>query len=233
MGKVLITGANRGLGKALLDTFLDAGWTVFATARNPDALRNDAQATPVALDLSDYESVRQCAKMILATESTLDLIIHNAGYNPKDSTDDEYFRSTFRLEHFSGENVAHSLHINALAPVELTSLLLRALAADGVVVNVSSWLGSIGEKSMPGHYGYAGSKALLNMLTKGMALEFAESGRAAVALNPGWMATSMGGENASSTPEDVARRILSLYTRGALHQNNGRFLNSDGSEHPW
>lgn len=206
---------------------------VFATARNPDALRNNARVMPVALDLSDYESVAQCAKVILDTGATLDLIIHNAGYNPKDSKDDEYFRSTFRLEHFSGRNVADSLHINALAPVELTAHLLPALAADGVVVNISSWLGSIGEKSMPGHYGYAGSKALLNMLTKGMALEFAESGRAVVALNPGWMATSMGGDNATSTPTDVAGRILSLYTRGVFHENNGRFLKSDGSEHPW
>jgi NAD(P)-dependent dehydrogenase (short-subunit alcohol dehydrogenase family) len=161
------------------------------------------------------------------------LVINNAGYNPKDSADKEYFMSTFKIERFSGDNVAKSLHINALAPTELTSQLLPYLADDAAVLNISSWLGSIGAKTRGGHYAYAGSKALLNMFTKAMALEFAEGKRVAVALNPGWMRTDMGGARGQNLPEDVAQRILELYETRALHDANGAFLNIDGSHHAW
>ena len=233
MKNVLITGANRGLGKSMLSCFESAGWHVFATARDIDSLPARDQITRLTLDLADYQSVRAMAETVCASGQTIDVVINNAGYNPKDSADKDYFMSTFKIERFSGENIAKSLHINALAPTELTSKLLPCLADDAVVLNISSWLGSIGAKTGGGHYAYAGSKALLNMFTKAMALEFAEGGRAAVALNPGWMRTDMGGARAKNTPEDVARAILDLYEAGTLRENNGAFLNIDGSHHEW
>ena len=121
---------------------------------------------------------------------------------------------------------------------------MRAL--DAVVFNVSSSLGSIGGKTSGGHYGYAGSKAFLNMFTRAMALEFAAGAeregavdapdaprRSAVAFNPGWMRTDMGGARADTAPEDVAARILALHESGTLAGANGRFLNADGTEHEW
>ena len=71
------------------------------------------------------------------------------------------------------------------------------------------------------------------MFTKAMALEFAEGNRGAVALNTGWMRTDMGGARAKNTPEDVARAVLDLYEAGTLSENNGMFLNIDGSHHKW
>ena len=63
-------------------------------------------------------------------------------------------------------------------------------------------------KNVQGHYGYSGSKALMNMMMKGLSMEFAkdsEINRSGVALNPGWMKTAMGGSNAERTPEEVAQ----------------------------
>ena len=71
------------------------------------------------------------------------------------------------------------------------------------------------------------------MFTKAMALEFSDGKRTAVALNPGWMRTDMGGARAKNTPEDVAQFILDLYETGTLHNHNGAFLNIDGSHHEW
>ena len=233
MNTVLITGANRGLGLSLRQSFEAAGWFVFATARTITSVAESATVTPLALDLTSSESIRELAAAVQSSGRTVNLLINNAGNNPKDSKDRDFFLSTFRIEHFSGENVSKSLQINALAPTELTSRLLPALAEDAVVLNVSSWLGSIGAKTSGGHYGYAGSKALLNMFTRAMALEFAEGSRAAVAFNPGWMKTDMGGEKAKFTPEEVSDSILRLYDAGEFHRNNGAFLNTDGSTHPW
>ena len=113
--------------------------------------------------------------------------------------------------------------INVLHPMELTGRLFPILAPDAVVIAVSSWLGSIGAKTVPGHYGYTGSKTLMNMMMKGMSLEFAKAAtkdgtdeskkRVAVALNPGWMKTDMGGSNADISSDEVASRVLSMSTK--------------------
>lgn len=186
-----------------------------------------------ALDLADYNSIESFANFVKQSNRTVDFVINNAGYKPKDSNDSNYFQSTFKIEHFSGKNIAESLHINALAPLELTSKLLTSLSDEAVIVNISSWLGSITEKKNPGHYAYAGSKALLNMFTKALSLELAGSDRCTVALNPGWMKTDMGGEKANKTPEDVGELILKMYMDNIFHNSNGKFLNTDGTQHLW
>ena len=231
---VLVTGANRGLGAAIAAVFHDAGWHVMGTARDPGTLAKANVDSAYALDLSDIGSLEALVSAIKGTDRRIDLLINNAGFNPKDKTGDPtYFRSTFAIEEFSATNVAESMWINALMPTQLVSSLLPSLADDAVVLNISSWLGSIGNKDMGGHYGYAGSKALLNMMTRGIALEWERTARAAVALNPGWMQTDMGGSKATRTPQDTAADILGLYQAGALKRANGCFINTDGSQHAW
>ncbi len=231
MKTVLITGGNRGLGAALVTAFQAAGWSVAATTRQGGAIEG---AATYALDLSDAASVASCAHALATDGRTLDLVIHNAGFNPKDrKTPDGYFQSTFTISQFSGAHVAESLWINAVMPMELTARLLPILAPKATVLGISSWLGSIGGKTGGGHYGYAGSKALLNMFLRGLALEFGDTGRSAVALNPGWMQTDMGGGRADLSPDEVATRIVTLAETGLLARSNGAFINSDGSPHPW
>ena len=236
MKTVIITGANRGLGAALVQGFANADLHVIGTARQPSSLEK-SNCDAHALDLAEAESVAAFADAVARKGDPVDLLIHNAGFNPKDRKDDPgYFQSTFSIKTFSAGNVAETLWINALMPMELTSRLLPSLAKDAVVLSISSWLGSIGGKTSGGHYGYAGSKALLNMFTRALALEFAgdeAANRAAVALNPGWMRTDMGGQNAETTPEDVAEQVLVMWSDGALHRANGEFLNSDGTRHAW
>lgn len=52
-------------------------------------------------------------------------------------------------------------------------------------------------------------------------------------LNPGWMRTDMGGSNAERTPTEVAQAVYALWRDGKLSAANGKFLNTDGSIHPW
>jgi NAD(P)-dependent dehydrogenase (short-subunit alcohol dehydrogenase family) len=191
---VLITGGNRGLGKSLVDCFLRAGWKVLATARSVESLPQpdvvDGKLQGYRLDLSQPDDINTLVSDLLSSAESIDCIIHNAGYNPKDNKSTPgYFESTFYVKDFSAKNVAESMMINALYPMELTGKLLPAMKDDCLVIAISSWLGSIGQKSVPGHYGYTGSKALMNMCMKGLSLEFAKApeNRVAIALNPGWM----------------------------------------------
>ncbi|MEL6640432.1 MAG: SDR family NAD(P)-dependent oxidoreductase [Pseudomonadota bacterium] len=231
---ILVTGANRGLGAAIASAFHKEGWHVIGTARRPESLDRTTIDTAYALDLSDPASLQTFADAITSEGPVIDLLVNNAGFNPKDRKyNPDYFRSTFAIDNFAAVNVAESIWINALAPIELVSKLLPRLAKDGVVLNISSWLGSIGGKSSGGHYGYAGSKALLNMMTRALSLEWSGTKRSAVALNPGWMKTDMGGAKADLTPEQTATDILELYANGTLSGKNGNFLNADGTAHPW
>lgn len=226
MKTVLITGANRGLGKALNDAFTQNGWTTISTARKPDAKMRQ-------LDLADENSVIGLATQIKSEKITIDMIINSAGMNPKDVKIDGYFDSTFYLEHFSPSNIAESLYVNSLMPMLLISRLMPSFAPDGVVLNISSWLGSMNGKNVPGHYAYSGSKALLNMFTRGMAMEFEGTQRSAVAINPGWMRTDMGGDNAETTPSQVATQLVEHANKNAFLACNGSFRNVDLTEHLW
>jgi NAD(P)-dependent dehydrogenase (short-subunit alcohol dehydrogenase family) len=234
---VLITGGNRGLGRALVDSFAaHKNWNVIATARRLDSLPDVAEQK-FELDLASHQSLMELTDTLVHAGQTIDCIIHNAGFNPKDQKQSPgYFESTFYCKDFSAANVSDSMMINALHPMEMTGRLMPILAKDASVLAISSWLGSIGSKTVPGHYGYTGSKALMNMCIKGLSLEFSndtESTRAAVAINPGWMKTDMGGSNADITPEQVAERILLMLEDGFIQSANGKFINTDRSEHPW
>lgn len=232
---VLITGGNRGLGLALVKCFATMGWNVLATARNLDTLPKDLC---VAYPLDLQQSAQLDHLVHLLSDRKIDLLIHNAGFNPKDVKEGGFFESTFYAKHFSAQNVAECCMINALNPMELTGkLLANHLTNDCIVIGISSWLGSIGTKDFAGHYGYAGSKALLNMCLKGLSLEFQkdpDNSRCAIALNPGWMATDMGGPNAEQTPDQVAKAVYDMVMEeGYLLSQNGKFLNVDRTEHPW
>jgi NAD(P)-dependent dehydrogenase (short-subunit alcohol dehydrogenase family) len=236
---VLVTAGNRGLGLAVVKSFEKAGWTVLATARKVD---DSLPATATdhrhyVLDLSSQASLDALVSQILSEGHRIDCIIHNAGFNPKDVKDRPgYFESTFYMKDFRAEAVAESCMINALYPMELTGKLLPVLTKDAVVIAISSWLGSMEGKNVPGHYGYSGSKALMNMMIKGLSMEFAKdtsTSRSAVVLNPGWMRTDMGGSNADKSPEQVAKAVTAMTADGFISKNNGKFLNTDRTEHPW
>jgi NAD(P)-dependent dehydrogenase (short-subunit alcohol dehydrogenase family) len=248
---IFITGGNRGLGLALVRYFAkypseaDA-WNVVTTARRVESFPADVLGAPnvtvYPLDLQNSTSLDDVVQLLVGktTATTkLNVIIHNAGFNPKDVKEGDFFESTFYAKSFSARSVAECCYINALNPMELTGKLLagNCLADDCIVLGISSWLGSITNKNFAGHYGYAGSKALFNLCLKGLSLEFQkdpDSKRCAIAINPGWMATDMGGPNAEQTPDQVAQELYKMiHDEGYLLRHNGCFLNIDRTEHPW
>ena len=239
MKTVLVTGAARGLGKSIAEVFLKNNWKLIASARDISKLDTHKNLIPLELDLTSEDSLKQFIEEVKKLNLEIDLLINNAGYNAKDIGDNDYFQSTFRIEPFSAKAVDQTLWVNALMPMQLISGLLKVLSPESVVLNISSWLGSITEKKAAGHYAYSGSKALLNMFTRGFALELEKSDiskcQSTVALNPGWMRTDMGGggANGPAGPDDFAEKILELYSSKLLHASSGKFLNIDGSEHLW
>ena len=203
----LVTGANRGIGLAIAKGLSVRGnIRVLAAARRAE----DAQAAAasiacgtigVALDLSYPVDAGERANAIEKRYGPIDILVNNAATLIPGSG----------LE-ISPADLAKSLAINTIAPFALIRALGPGMKARGWgrIVNISSDWGAFSE-GINGPAAYSISKAALNAIT----LSFAPILGAAVkinAVNPGWVRTRMGGQNATYSPEEGADTPIWLAT---------------------
>lgn len=232
MKRVLITGANRGLGLAFTVESLDRGYRVFATCRHPDeadylqALKSDhpGQLAIRRLDVTDQKSIDASAQAIQSAERALDLLINNAGINP----------SGERPGDLDAETMLNTFHVNSVGPMLVAQRHLDLLrASDGAkIVNISSILGSLARKSRGGGYSYSSSKAALNMLTRALAFDLKSDKIVVVAIHPGWVQTDMGGSGAPLRPAESVRGVLDVADDLTL-VDTGSFYTYEGRQLPW
>jgi short-subunit dehydrogenase len=141
----------------------------------------------------------------------------------------------FYLDHLDAKEMLDVIHINSLAPLlvvkHFRSLLKKS--DNPIVINISSWLGSVTNLSFGGHYGYVGSKNLLNIFNKSMANELRQDNIVCVNVNPGWVQTDMGGQKAQFTAAQAVENILKNVVSKISIADSGKFLNYDGEEHAW
>lgn len=226
----LITGANRGVGLALVKAYLSAGWRVFACCRHiVDAAElqqlqaNNTALTLHQLDVTDYQAVTALSQEM--ADVTLDLLINNAGYyGPKGygfgNTDIDEWRKV--------------LEINTIAPLKLAETFYPQLLANqpGTIANLSSKVGSMTENTSGGGYIYRSSKAALNSVAKSLSNDLSPQRIISVALHPGWVQTEMGGPNAKITASESAQGLKAVIDSLTLERSGG-FYNYDGSVIPW
>jgi NAD(P)-dependent dehydrogenase (short-subunit alcohol dehydrogenase family) len=190
----LVTGANRGLGRAFAQRLLDRGaGKVYATARRPETV--DLPGVEVlALDVTDPGSVRAAAR----AASDVSLLVNNAGIST--GTD---------LVTGSLDQVRHELETNVLGGLTMIRELAPALAANGggAIVNVlsaMSWFGIRGGNA------YHLSKAAAWAMTNGVRLELADQGTLVTAVHLGLADTDMsaGWQVDKISPSDLADAAL-------------------------
>jgi len=216
MPRVLITGANRGIGLEFARQYAANGWDIVATARRSSAELDALGIRVETLDLSDAEAVAE-----FRVEDQLNLFIANAGTShPMDTQGADNARDWQAM-----------IMVNAIAPFQLGKALLPRMADGGKMIAISSGMGSIGDNG-GGWTPYRTSKAALNMAWSNLALEAKPRGIACVALSPGWVQTRMGGAGAEITPEQSVADMRKLIDRLTI-DDSGRFLRRDGSELPW
>jgi NAD(P)-dependent dehydrogenase (short-subunit alcohol dehydrogenase family) len=241
----LVTGANKGIGLEIAARLAGLGITVLLSARDArrraEAVaelrsRGHEDVHPVALDVTEAESVLAAAEDVDARFGRLDVLVNNAGISGNvtrqtpGSTDLAVVRQVFEVNVFGVAAVT-----DAMLP------LLRRSAA-GRVVNVTSSLGSLGLMSTPGSYhanlrsssAYAPSKSALNALTVQYAKELRASGILVNAADPGGCATDFTkslGRPIARTAAQGAAIAVRLATLGADGPTGGYF-NGDGPV-PW
>lgn len=241
--RILITGANRGLGYELAKLFIANGDTVWGAARagRSDRLAALGPTGVVEMDLADESSVSAALAEVTANLDGLDLLINCAGIDARavGGTEDDRGPFDFDAATFTAVSV-----VNVTGPMLVTREalgLLRSAAGSGngrddsepLVLNVSSQLGSMQVAADKGRdTAYCVSKAALNMLSVKSATALRPEGIGVVMLHPGWVSTDMGGSSAPLTPEESAAAIHDTIGKLTI-ADSGRFINWDGSDHPW
>lgn len=236
MQTAYVTGADRGLGEALSRALLAQGYTVFAGQYLPDwpQLANLSQSYPdrlviLPLDVASDVSVATAAELVAAQTEHLDLVINNAALFQDRSgsvMDDLYFDDMLAL-----------YDTNCLGPLRVTHSVLPLLKAGErkLLVNISSEAGSIGKCWRKQEYGYAMSKAALNMQSAILRNHLAEYDIQVMAIHPGYVRSYMLGyfnEDATVDADDAARGILEL-VRTRTEINHSIYVDYEGSELPW
>jgi NAD(P)-dependent dehydrogenase (short-subunit alcohol dehydrogenase family) len=235
---VLVTGAGRGLGFALVKELLANGYTVFAGRRSDqgdflDSLPQEAKARLhiVPLDIANDESVRAAAVTISGETDYLDLIFNNVGVSTK-------HKPTIN-QSFDMDELMRLFNINVLGALRVTSMMMPLLLRGSLrtVVTISSEAGSLTRMKSKNWYGYSMSKAALNMQSILVHNDLREQGGRVLIFHPGWMQTYINGEldtKATYTPEFSAQKIIELMN-AHLDYNGDQpaFLDIHGQQWPW
>jgi NAD(P)-dependent dehydrogenase (short-subunit alcohol dehydrogenase family) len=240
----LVTGANKGIGRAIAEQLAGLGMTVLVGARDPrlgEAVAADLRAAggdalTVALDVTDPATIRAAAALVEERFGRLDVLVNNAGITgsgtvaPQDAVnqlpsvvDLDTVRAVFETNVFGVIAVT-----NAMLP------LLRRSAAPRVV-NMSSTAASLTVMSsdqwrsagLPQSGAYAPSKSALNALTVQYADELRKDGFLVNAAAPGFCATDANAHTGHLSPADGAAVVVRLATLGADGPTGG-FFGQDG-----
>ncbi len=243
MKVALVTGAYRRLGFEWCRQLGRQGYKVILTARDLEKAQEAAELLneqelviyPKALEVKDEKQIEEIAIWASEMFGRIDLIVNNAGINPKDYADKSRMAKAFYLKDLDAKEMLEVIHINSIAPLLVIKHFKQLLAKSEkpIVINISSWLGSVTNLTFGGHYGYVGSKNLLNVLNKSMANELKPESVICVNVNPGWVQTDMGGQKALFTAEQAVSNIFSNIITQISIVDSGKFFNYDGSEHPW
>lgn len=237
-----VTGATQGLGLEFCHQLGQDGYRIALSGRNHErgdqAVRTLASqgvdALFVYMDVNDEHTIREAALETTRLFGRVDVLINNAGVNAKTSGDNQDFMERFKLDDLTAEGLLDMFRTNSIGPILVVKHFqeLLILGDNPKVVNISSWLGSLTLKTSGSNYGYCGSKAALNMLSRALAYDLLPVGITVLMVNPGWVQTRMGGDHAKLTPEQSVAGILKVM-RNATPDDAGKFLQWDGTEHPW
>jgi NAD(P)-dependent dehydrogenase (short-subunit alcohol dehydrogenase family) len=225
---VLLIGASRGLGFAMVEQYLKRGWRVIATGRegSTQALRQIAATAHGALEVEtiDITIAPQIAALRARLEGRrLDMLFVNAGV-----TNDH--RET--IADVSTEEFMRVMVTNALSPLRVIEAFQNLVQPHGTLGVMSSGQGSVTNNTNGNHEVYRGSKAALNMFMRSFAARHRDDAKTLLLMAPGWVRTDMGGPEARLSIEESIPKLVNTIEayagRTGLH-----YLDYLGKVVPW
>ncbi|SOC16398.1 SDR family oxidoreductase [Rhodobacter maris] len=212
---ILITGANRGIGAALLAHYRHGGTAAFGTARRPEG-------DLLPLDVTQPDSAKELARRLNGLP--LDLLVCNAGvYADKGQELEAGYAAPLWAKSFAVNVTGVFLSIQALLP--------NLLAAKGKVAIISSGMAS-DARAPGGSYIYRASKAAALNLGRNLAVDLKPEGIAVGIYHPGWVKTDMGGPQAEISTREAVTGLAARFNALSL-DTTGCFESYDGSTLPF
>ncbi len=225
----LITGASRGIGRAIAEEYAARGCAVALAARTPDAIQQVAdginadggRAVAFAADVTEEGAAERLVAETVAALGKLDILVNNAGGNS--------FSVPVAAMRLSGWSKTMGLNVEAGVRLIQQALPHLVESDHGVIINVGSVAGLRGAPLMA-HYGAA--KAAIASLTRSLAVEVAHQGVRVNALVPGWIETDLTDflRGDDSTEQSVLSRVpMARWGRSEEIAQAAVFLASDAS----
>jgi NAD(P)-dependent dehydrogenase (short-subunit alcohol dehydrogenase family) len=220
MAKVLITGANRGIGLELCRQFQERGDTVIAACRSGN---DELDALGVRIidgaDVSEDAGVTAMAAAL--GNETLDILVNNAGILRPDTLDSVDY-----------DSILEQYRVNTIGPLRVTRSLMGNLQSGSTVGIVTSRVGSLEDNSSGNNYGYRCSKAAANMVGLNLHHDLSPKGITVLLLHPSYVRTDMTGGSGMATTEESAQGLITCLTELGPDKS-GTFWHAEGYELPW
>lgn len=223
MATILITGGNRGIGRAMAERYLARGDTVHVTARSPATVAD--QHVRLTVHAADVTAPGSLAAVATAMKGApIDVLICNAGMNAARGGLDASENTAETWARLLATNVTGVFFTaQAFAP--------QVIAARGKIVVISSRMGS-STAAAGSSYLYRASKAAASDLAANLAVELKPKGVAVASYHPGWVKTDMGGSGADIDVATSAAGLIEQFDTLSL-DTTGSFVNYDGYSIPY
>lgn len=199
--------------------FLNEGYFVIGTSTSGGSDFKHDNLKIFQLDLSNSESIKTAAEHISQFRKKIDILVNNAGINVEEW--EEVVLDISKLR--------QTLDVNLIGTANFTERML--LVSDFIkhIVNISSRAGALGDQNDGFMPAYRISKAALNMYTRSLAGRLKEKGVIVSSLDPEWVKTDMGSDEAPGEPEDAA---ISIYNLAISKVETGQFW-LNGQKRAW
>lgn len=218
---------NRGIGLALTQIALEKGHEVIGVTRDVAAAekalgQKNSKLNLFAADVTVAQQLKTLGESLKKFDG-IDVLINNAGVS---------FDSKLDFDHLTADEFVSTFQVNVIGVHLMTQavkpLLLKSKTPR--ILNISSIMGSITENASGKYYAYRSSKAALNMWNKSFSLDHPQI--MSVVIHPGWVATDMGGPQATTQPADSAAGIMNLVESLQL-KDTGQFFDFQGKKLSW
>ena len=209
---ILITGANRGIGKEIAKQMAKKDWQVIVSARDYSkavqvATEIGTNAWPAQVDVRDEDSISEAASIIDKKFGKLDVLVNNAGVIGNRAILD-----------FDLSQISSVMDANVMGPIRTSKYFMPLLkrSEDARIVNISSGMGEMASLKHGGYGAYRLSKATLNSFSMLLAAELSHTNVKVFSMCPGWVRTDMGGEGATRSVEKGAETAVWLATESRV-----------------
>jgi NAD(P)-dependent dehydrogenase (short-subunit alcohol dehydrogenase family) len=218
--RVLIIGANQGIGLEFCRQYKKMGHCVLATCRTSSEELNALEVSCFPnVDVTNQDSLNKLRRDI--EDFSIDLLIANAGVLTNET-----------LEEMNFDSIRTQFEVNSIGVLRSVHTLLPCLKRPSKIGIMSSKMGSVTDNTSGGRYGYRMSKAAVNIAGKSLSLDLRAEGISVGILHPGYVRTNMTGGVGLLTPEEAVDGLVKV-VEGLTLENTGGFWHSNGETVPW